>query len=234
MIPPMASDRLIVALDRSSRDEILHLVDELSGIAGVFKIGLQAFLANGPDLVREIAGRGERVFLDLKLHDIPNTVRHAVENAALLGAEMLTVHASGGGAMMQSAASAASGSGRPLLLLGVTVLTSLDDSGLSEAGFRESAGATAIRLALLAQTNRLGGVVASPLEIRAIRNACGPSLRIVTPGIRAGGAERGDQARTLSAREAIDAGADYIVVGRPITEASSPRAAAEKILGEIS
>src|SRR5688500_19613249 len=131
MIAPMASDRLIVALDRSSRDEILRLVDALSGVAGVFKIGLQAFLANGPDLVREIAGRGESVFLDLKLHDIPNTVRRAVEQARELGAAMLTVHASGGAAMMRSAAEAVPGSGAPMLLLGGTVLTSLDDAALA-------------------------------------------------------------------------------------------------------
>ncbi|HVR42678.1 MAG TPA: orotidine-5'-phosphate decarboxylase [Thermoanaerobaculia bacterium] len=229
-----ASDRLIVALDRSSRSEILRLVDELSGLAGVFKVGLQAFTANGPDLVREIAARGERVFLDLKLHDIPNTVRKAVEEASRLGAEMLTVHASGGEAMMRAAAEAAAGSGRPLLVLGVTVLTSLDARSIAQIGLEGSAEQAARRLASLAKGAGLGGVVASPREIAAIRREIGAGITIVTPGIRAARETAGDQSRTLPADEALRLGADYLVVGRPITESPRPREAAEAFVREMS
>jgi orotidine-5'-phosphate decarboxylase len=224
------SERLIVALDRAARGDLLRLVGELSGVAGVFKIGLEAFVANGPELVRTIAGEGHRVFLDLKLHDIPNTVAHAVSEAAGLGVSMLTVHASGGGAMMRAAAQAAAGS--PLLLLGVTVLTSLDDASLEQVGLAGPAERAVVRLARLAQTSGLGGAVASPREVASIRAACGPELKIVTPGIRAAGGGD-DQARTLSAREAIAAGADWIVVGRPITDARDPRAAAQAILASL-
>ena len=229
MIPRMnASGRLVVALDRSSRDEILQLAQRLSGAAGVLKLGLQAFVANGPSLVRELAGRGERVFLDLKLHDIPNTVAKAVGEAAQLGVHMVTIHASGGPRMMEAAVKAAEGS--DLLLLGVTVLTSLDDAQMRAVGYRDGASISADRLAKLAADAGVGGVVASPLEIAMIRRRCGAGLKIVTPGIRAAGEARGDQVRTMAPGEAIRAGADYIVVGRPITEASDPRAAAEKIV----
>jgi orotidine-5'-phosphate decarboxylase len=228
------SDRLIVALDRSDRHEILELVDELSGLAGLFKIGLQAFVANGPSLVREISDRGERVFLDLKLHDIPNTVRKSVEEAARLGAAMLTIHASGGEEMIRAASGAAKSSGGSLLILGVTVLTSLDEQSLERIGMREGAEAAVIRLAHLARDGGAGGVVASPREIAAIRRTCGASLKIITPGIRTAGETAGDQARTLSAREAVAAGADYIVVGRPIIDAPNRREAAESLIASIS
>jgi orotidine-5'-phosphate decarboxylase len=228
MVP---SDRLVVALDRSDRADVLRLVEALSGVAGVFKIGLQAFVANGPDLAREIASGGHRVFLDLKLHDIPNTVARSVAEAARIGVSMLTLHASGGEAMMRAAADAAKGS--PLLLLGVTVLTSLDDAALGAIGFAGTSERTVTRLAALARSSGIGGVVASPREIGAIRAACGDGVKIVTPGIRSGG-PADDQARTLSAREAIRAGADFIVVGRPITDAPDPRAAATAIVREIA
>ncbi|HEY0592763.1 MAG TPA: orotidine-5'-phosphate decarboxylase [Thermoanaerobaculia bacterium] len=228
MVP---SDRLIVALDRSTRDDLLRLTRDLAGVAGVFKIGLQAFVANGPDLVREITREGHRVFLDLKLHDIPNTVARSVAEAARLGVAMLTVHASGGPAMLRAAADAAAGS--DLLVLGVTVLTALDAAALGSIGVSGTPEEAVVRLARLARESGLGGVVASPREIGPIRAACGTGLKIVTPGIRAGGGAD-DQARTLSAREAIAAGADWIVVGRPITDAESPRAAAEAIVREIS
>lgn len=227
MVP---NSRLIVALDRSGRGDLLRLAGELTGVAGMLKIGLQAFVANGPDIVRSISHRGHSVFLDLKLHDIPNTVARAVAEAARLGVSMLTVHASGGAAMMGAAADAAAGT--PLLLLGVTVLTSLDDASLGEIGFEGSAETNVIRLARLAKQSGLGGVVASPREIASIRAACGPDLKIVTPGIRTGGGGD-DQARTLSAREAIEAGADWIVVGRPITDTRDPRESALAILREI-
>lgn len=223
-----ARDRLIVAIDRSSRDEILRLVDALTGSVGVFKIGLQAFIANGPAIVREIVARGERVFLDLKIHDIPNTAKHAVAEAAALGAAMVTVHASGGSEMLRACA-------RPdILVLGVTVLTSLDDRELHDVGFRAPALETATWLARLTSAARIGGVVASPHEIEAIREACGPDLKIVTPGIRPEGSDARDQRRTKTPAAAIAAGADYIVVGRPITDASDVRAAALRITSQLS
>jgi orotidine-5'-phosphate decarboxylase len=223
-----ARDRLIVALDASTREEILSLADRLEGVAGVLKIGLQAFIANGPEIVREITGRGTRLFLDLKIHDIPNTAARAVAEAASLGAAMTTVHAAGGESMLRACA----GSG--MLVLGVTVLTSLDEEELTAIGFSGSLPGNAVRLARLVQQSGLGGVVASPLEIGPIREACGDGLVIVTPGIRPSGAAAGDQRRTMTPREAIEAGADYIVVGRPITAASDPQAAAQRILDEMS
>jgi orotidine-5'-phosphate decarboxylase len=228
MIAPMQSrDRLIVAADLSTRDEILALIDELHGAVGVFKIGLQAFIANGPALVREVVGRGERVFLDLKLHDIPNTVAHAAAEAASLGADMLTVHASGGEAMLRAAALE-----RPLVLA-VTVLTSIDQHELANIGLSGTAQSNAVALARLATGCGVRGVVASPLEIAAIREACGSGLKIVTPGIRPAGSDAGDQKRTMTPGEAVRAGADYIVIGRPITGARNRRDAALRILDEM-
>ena len=222
-----AHDRLVVAVDASERDDILRLVDRLSGVAGVFKIGLQAFIANGPAIVREVVARGERVFLDLKIHDIPNTAKHAVAEAASLGAFMTTVHATGGEAMLRACAH------ESLLVLGVTVLTSLDADELRGVGFSGSPEDNAVRLAALAQRCGLGGVVASPLEIAPIRDTCGGGLIILTPGIRPGGSDPGDQRRTMTPREAIAAGADYIVVGRPISSAADPRSAALRIVDEM-
>jgi orotidine-5'-phosphate decarboxylase len=227
-----ASDRLIVAADLSARDEILALADEMHGVAFAIKIGLQAFIANGPALVRDVVAREERVFLDLKIHDIPNSAQHAVAEAARLGVSMLTIHTSGGEAMLR--ACVASVSTPAPLLLGVTVLTSLDDGELSRIGFRGTALENAVRLAKMARSAGLRGVVASPLETRAIRDACGPDLVIVTPGIRTSGDDAGDQRRTLSPREAVARGADYIVVGRPITSAKNRRDAAQRIVEEIS
>lgn len=217
-------DRLIVALDRSSRDEILRLIDSLGDAAGVFKIGLQAFIANGPSLVREIVGRGTKVFLDLKIHDIPNTAERAVAEAASLGVSMITVHALGGEAMMRACATTKT------LVLAVTVLTSLDDDELQRIGLRGTAAESAVRLAKLAKESGLRGVVASPEEIAAIRQACGGDFFIVTPGVRPEGSAANDQRRTKTPAAAIAAGADYIVVGRPITDARDPRAAALGII----
>jgi orotidine-5'-phosphate decarboxylase len=217
-------DRLIVAVDRSRRDDILRLAEALDGAAGLLKIGLQAFIANGPDLVRELGGR---VFLDLKIHDIPNTAKHAVAEAAALGAAMVTVHASGGTSMLRACATDAT------LVLGVTVLTSLDDDELRDIGFDAPVRDTSVLLAKLAKENGLRGVVTSPREIAAIRAACGNDLVIVTPGIRPEGSDAGDQRRTTTPAAAVAAGADYIVVGRPITEASSPRDAALAIVDSL-
>lgn len=220
-------DRLAVALDVSTRDDVLRLVDQLHGAAGVFKIGLQAFTSLGPSIVREVVSRGERVFLDLKIHDIPNTATHAINEVASLGATMTTVHVSGGEAMLRACAHDS------LLVLGVTVLTSLDDASLQSIGFTSNAIDTAVRLARLAQTSGLRGIVASPHEITAIREACGRDFVILAPGIRPSGADAGDQRRTMTPREAISAGADYIVVGRPITNAADPRSAAMRIVDEM-
>ncbi|HEX7705554.1 MAG TPA: orotidine-5'-phosphate decarboxylase [Thermoanaerobaculia bacterium] len=222
-----ARDRLVVALDASTRDEILRLADALQGVAGVFKIGLQAFIANGPSIVREIVGRGENVFLDLKIHDIPNTAGHAVEEAASLGASITTVHAAGGDAMLRACANDS------LLVLGVTVLTSIDEAAVHRIGFAGTVLDNAIRLAQMVQDAGLDGVVASPHEIESIRNACGEGFVILTPGIRPAGGDVGDQRRTMTPRDAVAAGADYIVVGRPITSAADPRSAALRIVEEM-
>jgi orotidine-5'-phosphate decarboxylase len=224
-------DRLVIAIDRSSRDEILALADALHGAAGVYKIGLQAFIANGPAIVEELVGRGEKVFLDLKIHDIPNTARNAVAETARLGASILTVHAAGGHTMMSACSDVFADGMRPILLA-VTVLTSLGDDELAAIGFQGNAATNAVRLARMAQRSGLDGVVASPLEIEAIRETC-DSFVILTPGIRGPGDDTGDQSRTLTAAEAIRRGATYIVVGRPITGASDPRAAALRLLDTI-
>jgi len=223
-----ARDRLVVALDFSARDEILRTIDELRGVAGVFKFGLQAFIANGPSLVSEIVSSGERVFLDLKIHDIPNTARHAVAEASSLGAFMMTVHASGGETMLRACKSDST------LILGVTILTSFDEHELHRVGFKGALTDNAVSLATLARDCGLRGVVASPREIGAIRDACGSNFVILTPGIRPAGSDAGDQRRTMTPRDAIDAGADYIVIGRPITAAPNRRDAAMKIVEELS
>lgn len=227
-----ARDRLVVAVDLSSRDDILRLVDRLRGSVGIFKIGLQAFITNGPAVVREIVSSGERVFLDLKIHDIPNTAKHAVAEAAQLGASMATVHAAGGEGMLRACADA--DDGRSLLVLAVTVLTSLTEADLLQIGMGGLPEDNAVRLARLAQEAGLRGVVASPLEIEPIREACGAGFTILTPGIRPAGADVGDQKRVMTPRDAITAGADYIVVGRPITNAADPRSAALAIVEEMS
>lgn len=227
-MPMQARDRLVVAADLSTRDGILRLADVLHGAVGVLKIGLQAFIANGPSIVRDVVARGERVFLDLKIHDIPNTARHAVAEAAALGAAMTTVHTAGGPSMLRACAD------DRLLVLGVTVLTSLTETDLQQIGMGGSAVDNAVRLAKLAQNSGLRGVVASPLEIAPIRETCGKDFVILTPGIRPAGSDAGDQARTMAPGEAIRAGADYIVVGRPITQAADPRSAALRVVEEMA
>ena len=190
-------ERLVVALDRSSRADILSLAGAVRGVAGMLKIGLQAYVANGPSIVRALVERGDKVFLDLKFHDIPNTASHAVGEAHKLGASIVNVHASGGAAMMRACRDAMPrGEG---ILLGVTVLTSLGDDDLAEVGFAQGSETSVLRLARLAQDAGLDGVVASPREIRAIREACGPEFVILTPGIRGAGYAAGDQKRTMSA-----------------------------------
>ncbi len=233
-------DQLLIALDVESGARATHLADALRGSVGGFKIGNRLFTAEGPGIVRTLAARGDRVFLDLKFHDIPNTVATAVSAATTLGAWMINVHASGGLPMMQAAADAArataAAEGRlPPLLVGVTVLTSMNAGALSEVGVHTPVLEQVARLARLSQQAGLHGVVASPQETGLLRQVCGGDFVIVTPGIRGGAAATGrdDQERTTTAGNAIAAGASYIVVGRPVIGAPDPRAAAERIAEEI-
>lgn len=234
-------DKLLVALDVESGERAMQLVTTLRGVAGGFKIGNRLFTTEGPALVRRIVDAGSRVFLDLKYHDIPNTVEQAVDAAVATGAWMINVHASGGTAMMQAAARAARETstrlGRPApVMIGVTVLTSMDQQALRAIGVERPVLDQVIALARLTQQAGLQGVVASAQETAAIRQACGPNFQIVTPGIRgaSAGTERNDQSRTMGPAEAVRAGASYIVVGRPIIGAPDPRAAAEAIVDELT
>ncbi len=228
-----AKDRLIVALDVSTAPRALELVSSIRESVGVFKIGKQLFVAEGPQLVREVVSRGNRVFLDLKFHDIPNTVASAVTSAASLGVSMLTVHASGGLKMLRAAVEAASQCTNPPTILAVTVLTSLADEDLQQIGVSGRVLEQVLRLAALAREAGCGGIVASPHEVREIRRRLGEGFAIVTPGVRPAGTSAGDQARVLTPAEAIAAGATHLVVGRPVTEAPDPAQAARAILDEI-
>jgi orotidine-5'-phosphate decarboxylase len=231
--------QLLVALDVDSAARALELADELRGLADGFKVGSRLFTAEGPDFVKRLVASGAPVFLDLKFHDIPNTVAQAVEAAVATGVWMLNVHASGGVAMMQAAAQAAANAaartaGRRPIVIGVTVLTSMDDATLGSVGVQRPLLDQVVTLARMAKDAGLDGVVASPQEITAIRTACGSDFAIVTPGIRgasAGGAKN-DQSRTMGPAEAIAAGASYLVIGRPITAAPDPRVAAQDIASQ--
>jgi orotidine-5'-phosphate decarboxylase len=229
-----ARDRLIVSLDVPSAAEAQRIVTALGESVSTYKVGKQLFTTAGPALVRDLVGSGRKVFLDLKFHDIPNTVAAAVRAASELGVFMLTVHASGGSKMLSAAAEAALSAKQPPLVLAVTVLTSLSDADLKEIGIATGAKEQVLRLASLAQKAGCGGVVASAQEAKAIRQALGPGFAIVTQGVRPAGASKDDQARVATPAEAIAAGADYIGVGRPITRAKDPAAAARAILEEIS
>ncbi|MGC1477838.1 MAG: orotidine-5'-phosphate decarboxylase, partial [Terriglobales bacterium] len=198
-----------------------------------YKVGMQLYTAEGPSMVRELVGSGHRVFLDLKYHDIPNTVAAAVREAAQLGVNMLTVHAAGGGRMLRAAVEAARAARPDLLVLGVTVLTSFDDIELGKIGLREGVLDQVLRLAALALSNGCKGVVASAQEAAALREEFGRDFVIVTPGVRPAGSGPHDQMRIVTPSEAISAGASHIVVGRPITEALDPAAEARAILGQI-
>ena len=234
-------DQLLVALDVEDRRLALSLADQLRGVAGGFKIGNRLFTAEGPAMVRALTDRGDRVFLDLKYHDIPNTVATAVEAASALGVWMVNVHASGGSRMMRAAAEAAKEAAirqnaKPMIVIAVTVLTSMNGAALSETGVPAPVLDQVLTLTELAQTSGLDGVVASPLETALIRKRFGASLTIVTPGIRGGEATvaaRDDQERTMGPREALEAGASFLVVGRPIIGAPDPRAAADRIAAEM-
>jgi orotidine-5'-phosphate decarboxylase len=224
-------ERLIVALDVPGAGEARRLADALAGHVGLFKIGSQLFTASGPDLVRELVGRGEKVFLDLKYHDIPNTVAGAVAAACQLGVSLVTIHALGGRAMLEAAAAVLPAVG--VRLLAITVLTSHDEPELAALGVGGGMAETVRRLARLAAAARLDGVVASPHEVELIREAVGRDLLIVTPGIRPAGSAKADQARHATPAAALKAGADYIVVGRPICEAADPARAADAIVREL-
>jgi orotidine-5'-phosphate decarboxylase len=235
------SERVLVALDVETGDRAIALATELRDVVGGFKIGSRLFTLEGPALVRALVDAGVRVFLDLKFHDIPNTVAQAVDSAVQTGAWMMNVHASGGVPMMQAAAragrEAAARAGRPApLLIAVTVLTSMDEPTLRSIGVQRPLMDHVVGLARMAKEAGLDGVVASPQETAAIRAACGPAFAVVTPGIRgaAAGGDKNDQTRTMSPAEAVRAGASYIVVGRPIIAAAQPRTAAEAIVRELS
>ena len=223
-------ERIIIALDLPTSEAALAVVRELSPHAGLFKIGLQLYTAAGPDIVRAVRDLGGRIFLDLKLHDIPNTVGRAVESAASLGVEMQTIHLSGGRAMIEAAVLAAP---PEMLLLGVTVLTSVDQATLRETGIDSPMKEQVLRLAQLGADSGIGGVVASPLEIAPLRSAHGSKLQIVTPGIRPRDVATDDQKRTMTPAEALLAGADFLVIGRPITAAPDPRAALAQIVADV-
>src|SRR5579864_8626258 len=226
-------ERLIVALDVSTADQARQIVRALGNTVSNYKIGKQLFTAEGPAIVRELLQSGLKIFIDLKFHDIPNTVAGAVTSACELGVSMLTVHASGGRKMLQAAVEAAHSSATKPMVLAVTVLTSLKDDELAEIGVSGRVPDQVLRLAALARNCGCDGVIASPNEARQLRNELGSGFAIVTPGVRPAGAAAGDQARVSTPGQAIALGASHIVVGRPITEAADPAAAARSILEEI-
>lgn len=229
-----ANGRLIVALDFDRLDPALAMARHLRGAAGMFKVGSQLFTSEGPEAVRRLARLGAGIFLDLKFHDIPNTVAGAVASAAKLpGVWLVNVHALGGYKMMSKAAVALAGRKRPALVA-VTILTSMDRQEMDRVGLRGAPTSRALRLARLARRAGLSGVVASAQEAAAIRRACGRDFLIVVPGVRPGSVGADDQARVATPAAAIRAGADYLVIGRPITAARDPRRAAEAIIREIS
>lgn len=226
---------IIAALDVPTAEQALKLAQAVAPAVGAFKIGSELFTAAGPDIVKRVRDTGASVFLDLKFHDIPNTVAKAVASAVRLDVQMLTLHTSGGSAMMRAAEEAAqqtalhSGRNAPLVL-GVTVLTSHDSLSLGEIGCETNVGRHVERLAQLAVQSGLRGLVCSPLEIADLRQILPERIQLVTPGIRTGAEPADDQKRTLTPREAMDAGTNWLVIGRPIYAAENPRAAAEKIL----
>lgn len=225
--------RLIVALDVSTAAAAQKIVAAVGDSALTYKVGMQLYTAEGPELVRDLVASGRRVFLDLKYHDIPNTVGAAVAEAAKLGVSMVTVHAAGSGRMLRSAVDAAKAN-PGLMVLAVTVLTSLDANDLEKIGVRGSIEDTVVRLATIALANGCKGIVTSAREASTLRAELGHDFAIVTPGVRTAGGDAGDQVRVVTPAEAIAAGASHIVVGRPITEATDPAAEARAILGQIS
>jgi orotidine-5'-phosphate decarboxylase len=232
MTQPATRDRLIVALDVSRAAEARRIVAALGDSVSTYKVGKQLFTAEGPQVVRDLVASGSRVFLDLKFHDIPNTVGAAVREACALGVSMLTVHASGGEKMLRAAAEAAAKSESKPLVLAVTVLTSLDQADLEEVGVLGDMSIQVLRLATLAKRAGCGGIVTSAKETAFVRQRM-QDLAILVPGVRPAGSDAGDQARIATPAEAIQAGATFMVVGRPITAAADPVKAARAILNEM-
>lgn len=236
MLDMDARDRIIVAID-CDRERALELADALSGHAKWLKVGMTLFYAEGPQIVREFNERGFKVFLDLKFHDIPHQVRGAARSAALAGADLLSVHGMGSGAMLaacrEGAEAAAEVRGDRPNLVAITVLTSMNQESLSEIGIDAPVAEEATRLAALARDNGVDGVVCSPIEAARMRELLGPDALVVTPGVRPVGAELGDQSRVATPAQALRCGASHIVVGRPITGADDPVAAYEAIVDEL-
>ena len=226
-----AADKIIVALDVATKKEALVLVDQLNGQISFFKIGLQLYTAEGPEIVRSVLSTGAKIWLDLKLHDIPNTVARAVESASNLGVHMLTIHLSGGGEMIRAATAARANS---MSILGVTVLTSATEQTLCEIGIADKVDDQVLRLAKLGVDAEIDGLVASPHEVKMLRGEFRDKIKIVTPGVRPKGSDAGDQKRVMTPRQALDMGADYLVIGRPITTHPNPREAVAKILAELT
>lgn len=226
----LAKDKIILALDVSPQ-EARELVRRLGDRVGWFKVGLQLFTAAGPAIVEEIKSTGAKVFLDLKLHDIPNTIHQGVRSACAMGADMLTIHLCGGSEMCRAAVEGRAQSST--LLLGVTVLTSQNDQTLAEVGIKANVAEQVLLLATLAKASGIAGLVASPLEIRPLRERFGSHFAIVTPGVRPTGADRGDQKRVMTPSEALKAGSDYLVIGRSITATADPVAALDGIEAEM-
>ena len=225
-----ARDRLIVALDVPTQAEALNLVRDLSPEVAFFKVGLQLYTAAGPEIVRSVLTTGAKVFLDLKLHDIPNTVARTVESAGQLGVQMLTIHLSGGAEMIRATVAARKNN---LWILGVTVLTSADEQTLRQVGISDNIRDHVLRLAKLGVDAGIDGLVASPHEVKMLRTQFGAKIKLVVPGIRPSWSEAGDQKRLMTPREALEAGADYLVIGRPIIAHPRPREAVTRILNEI-
>ncbi|HUE41503.1 MAG TPA: orotidine-5'-phosphate decarboxylase [Chthoniobacterales bacterium] len=225
-----AANKIIVALDVPSKSDALQLVEQLRPEISFFKIGLQLYIAEGPEIVRAVLSNDAKVFLDLKLYDIPNTVAHAIESASKLGVQMLTIHLSGGTEMIRAAVAAKK---TGISILGVTVLTSATQQTLDQLAIGEQLDRHVIRLANLGAAAGIDGLVASPFEVKFLRTELGDKLKLISPGVRPAWSEQGDQKRTMMPREAIDAGADYLVIGRPITAHKNPREALEKILREL-
>jgi orotidine-5'-phosphate decarboxylase len=226
-----AAEKIIVALDVATKEKALELVKQLRDQISFFKIGLQLYTAEGPEIVRAVLSTGAKVWLDIKLHDIPNTVARAVESANNLGVHMLTIHLSGGSEMIRAATAAGANN---MLLLGVTVLTSATEQTLREIGVAGKVDDQVLRLAKLGVEVGIDGVVASPHEIKKLRAEFGDKIKIAVQGIRPTWAEPGDQKRFMTPRDAVEAGADYIGIGRPITAHRNPQEAVAKILQELS
>jgi orotidine-5'-phosphate decarboxylase len=226
-----AADKIIVALDVATKKKALELVEQLGSKISFFKIGLQLYTAEGPEIVRVVLSTGARVWLDLKLYDIPNTVARAVESASTLGVQMLTIHLSGGSEMIRAAIAARS---NDMLLLGVTVLTSATEQTLREIGITDKVDDQVLRLAKLGVEAGIDGLVTSPHELKMLRAEFGTKIKLVVPGIRPSWSEPGDQKRVTTAREALDSAADYLVIGRPIVLHQNPLEAVVKILDELN